>query len=768
MMVGRLQTASLVGLRLLAFVCVLVEGATYSAESEVNSGADPVPSTSQSSAEVAGRFEVRRFSVQGDPLLMTNAPEVSLDRYTGSQVTVETLVRAASDVQTAFWRLGLTNVCVSIASDRITNGVAVIHAFRGRLAQILVNGKRYPNVNPAPMLALDVPGADLSTNNPGARAQASPEGKPAPGKTNVVRGIEVRHYEVRGDTLLSNSVLASVFLPHIGTNVTVTEIIKAVSDLQMAYRNRGYVTVKVVLPQQQVTNGIVRVRVFEGKLSEITVAGNRYFSSNNVMRALPSLRTNTLVNGFIFQGELDRANANRDRQISPELAPGIETNTSALHLVVKDRLPLHGRTEVNDLNTPNTPTLRVNSSLVYNNLWQLEHALGVQYSFSPEEYKSGDDWNFYDLPLIANYSGYYRMPLGTPSSLEQEITSNPANFGYSEASRQFRLPPPSGSPEANFFASRSTLDTGVESSGRERLFSSDVRTIDQEATHQDLTINEDLGLRLSRPAREVGSIRSIFSAGLDYKRYQVSSFATNTFVFTEYLLDEHGNPLPPRESSTSQQIPTSQRSIRYLPLNFRIDANRPDKFGVTDFSLAYSPNVYHSGNQTNLDILTSSTQSDGFWHVITASLGREQTIYKGWKVYLRADGQWASQPLVSTEQYGIGGLAGVRGYHEGEVFGDEGWRITLEPKTPPFLFARIFDRYPMYLRFSVFMDYGQVFWLDPHGRQPSTSLWGVGGGMAATLGSHWEAKVAAGMALEDSPYTGAGQGRIYFSIDAQF
>jgi hemolysin activation/secretion protein len=287
-------------------------------------------------------------------------------------------------------------------------------------------------------------------------------------------------------------------------------------------------------------------------------------------------------------------------------------------------------------------------------------------------------------------------------------------------------------------------------------------------SHQDLTINEDLGMRLSRPAQEFGSIRSIFSGGLDYKTYRISSFATNTFIFTEYLFDEHGNPLPPRVSVTPSPVPASSHNLNYLPLNLRWDANRRDKTGVTDFGISYSPNVWFSGGQQNLDAVTGSPKSSGFWHIVTGSLGREQTIYKSWTINLRADGQWANEPLISTEQFGIGGLAGVRGYREGEVFGDRGWRITCEPKSPPVLFARVFDQYPLLVRFSIFMDYGQAFLIDPNGRQGETSLWGVGGGLSATLGSHFEARVAAAMPLLDTPQINRGEGRFYFGIDAQF
>ena len=41
---------------------------------------------------------------------------------------------------------------------------------------------------------------------------------------------------------------------------------------------------------------------------------------------------------------------------------------------------------------------------------------------------------------------------------------------------------------------------------------------------------------------------------------------------------------------------------------------------------------------------------------------------------LSANGQWADGPLISNEQFAMGGLAGVRGYVDGQAYGDKGWR----------------------------------------------------------------------------------------------
>ena len=172
--------------------------------------------------------------------------------------------------------------------------------------------------------------------------------------------------------------------------MTIDAILAAAGDLQAAYRARGYMTVVVGLPQQTLTNGTVKVTVVEGRLAAINVGGenwHRYFSSNDVLRALPSLRTNILLNAKIFQRELDAANMSRDRQIYPVIGPGPEPGTSALTLNVKDRLPWHARLEVNNQATPGTPDMRAKFSSQYDNLWGLEHQIGLQYSFSFNQFK---------------------------------------------------------------------------------------------------------------------------------------------------------------------------------------------------------------------------------------------------------------------------------------------------------------------------------------------------------------------------------------------
>jgi hemolysin activation/secretion protein/AraC-like DNA-binding protein len=485
--------------------------------------------------------------------------------------------------------------------------------------------------------------------------------------------FQVEHYDVRGNTLLKPEILDVIFTDAKGTNVSLSQIRDALADLQLEYRERGFATVAVTLPQQQITNATVAVQVTEAPIASINVLNNHHYSSNNIMRALPSLHTNMLLNSQVFQRELDLANANRDRQIYPIVGPGAEPGTSDLTLKVKDRFPLHSRLEVNNQYTPGTPYLRVNLNAQYNNLWDRDHQVGLQYSFTPTDFKSSTlhKTTFFDNPMIANYSAYYRMPLGTPLSVQEQINADSLNFGYSEVTHQFRLPPVSGRPELNFYASRSTTDTGIKLLPRHLVTQTSFITIVSQDSGEDVTLNEGFGSALSLPLPEKMGIRSTLTLGVDFKRFRLASFNTNNFYITTVITNASGSQTI--ENTVSSGQPMRIQTVDYLPFNISLDLARPDKWGATLFNASVGFNVL-PGFSGDKDFAQAAYNTNANSHYVkfNAGFSREQKIYKDWSVLLRGDGQWAHGPLIGNEQFAMGGLAGVRGYIDGEAYRDSG------------------------------------------------------------------------------------------------
>jgi hemolysin activation/secretion protein len=706
------------------------------------------------------RFNVAAYKVEGRTVPSPETIGLILSKYVGTNVSLGQIAVTAASLQEEYGHQGYTNMTVSVAPERAADGIVVMHVFEGALPQVLVSGVHYTISGSGPTLT-----AFASNGIPTTAAATN-----APPATNASPRIPVEAYEVNGNDLLSDDVMQSILSKYTGTNVSFDDIGNMLKELTLEYRDRGFDTVSVTTPVQRITNGIIKIQVFEGTLASIKITGNHYYSSNNIMRALPGLKTNMILNSKLFQPELDRANANQDRQISPLIGEGPAPDTSELTLQVKDRLPLHAKMELNNQNSPGTPELRVNSSAVYNDLWQLDHSLGVQYSFSPEQYKQGKQWDFYDLPLVANYSGFYRLPLGNPESVADAVSANPGSFGYDEATRKFNLPPPSGVPELNVYASRSTIDTGVEAGGIQSVLDiPGVREVFQQDFQEDLTVNDDIGFRLSTPLPQVKGLSSTISLGLDVKTYELTSFKTNVFNFEEFTFAADGSPLPPIISSVDSPVPVTRATLQYMPLALRYDGSTHDALGTTAFGLGLTYNAWltGSGSVSGLGEIVGINESHVHWVALTPSLSRDIDFPNNWVLSLRADGQWSSEPLISNEQFGAGGIASVRGYHEGEVFGDTGWHISAEQKTPPHIVGFV-NGNPFTLRAAVYMDYAQTFLLDPQGRPARTPLWGTGFGLVGSIGTRWEARLLFSVPLLNAGTVEAHEPLFDFSLTAQF
>ncbi|HEV2453962.1 MAG TPA: POTRA domain-containing protein [Verrucomicrobiae bacterium] len=782
-------------------------------------------------------FSVSTYVVEDHGLMPTNVWGPVLSKYTGPDVSLDEIVKGATEMQAEYRNHGYPGTSIAIAQDQITSGVVTLNVFQTAIPQILVSGVRYFSPTDVAELPAYLPPpaapvlASAPTNPPAPPPPpwhppkpATPEQIAAAAKqlsqemarldvnendyrihvvsTNAGPRFDVEHYIIEGNTVLSLQTIAAT-LTNIdgafGANVSFDGVKAVIQQLQLAYHERGYLTVAVTLPRQKLSNATVKIKVLEGRLTSINVVGNTYFSSNNVMRALPSLHTNIVIDAPVLQAELNRANANQDRQIIPVVGPGPEPGTSVLTLRVKDRFPLHAKVDLDNQSSPGTPALRVNTSAVYDNLWQRENSVGFQYGFSPEEYKQAGNWNFYDRPDVSLISGFYRLPLGNPESLEQRITANPGTFGFDEASRKFNLPPVGGVPDLTIFASRSTIDTGTADTFNQTITTNGSNpTINRQDVVHSPTINEDLAAHLDYPLASSGNLQSAFSGGLDFKFYQLINYKTNDFTFIQTNF-ANGNPiLPPFVNTVPSVVPTTENWIEYLPLSLRYSGQWSDSFGVSGVGLGVTANLWFSSRystsstssivSTNasgvvtatnittttetrgaqgLEKITGSTLSSGHWVVINPSFYRT-IVLDQWTTLFRLDGQWASEPLISPEQFGAGGVNSVRGYPEGDVFGDDGWHVSLEEQTPPHTVGILYGNTPLTLRASIFMDYADVYLIDPQGRPPLQSLWGTGVGVTAAAGPHWQAQFLFSFPLNSTADTPAYEPMFNFSLTAQF
>ena len=373
-----------------------------------------------------------------------------------------------------------------------------------------------------------------------------------------------------------------------------------------------------------------------------------------------------------------------------------------------------------------------------------------------------------DSPEIANYSAYYRLPLGAMQSVQQQVDASNGRFGYSEITHQFVMPPPTGRPELTLFASRSRSDTGVQLGARSTVVSTPLLTIVSQDAGQNITLNEGLGGKLSLPLPPWKKLNASLSFGVDFKRYQQVSFNTNSFFATTYITNSDGT-VNPISSTVNSPQPTRHSGVDYFPMNLGFSGSVPDAWGTTFFNAQANWNL---GTVGKISHVAYTTNAPDHYLTVQAGLSREQRIYQDWTVLLHADGQWSRDPLFSNEQFGLGGTAGVRGYPDGAAYGDAGWRVMIEPRTPLTNIGMIdagYGEIPFWMRASVFLDYGELYMVGklPAGLPASSRYCGTGCALTANIGSHLDARVSVAWPL--IRHAGASEGlRLYFGLGAQF
>ncbi|MDS0859789.1 BamA/TamA family outer membrane protein [Burkholderia pseudomultivorans] len=235
----------------------------------------------------------------------------------------------------------------------------------------------------------------------GARAQdAAPDAKAAQGAPGAPRTFDVNEFIVRGNTTLPSIEIEKAVYPFEGPGRTLADVNAARDALQKAYQDRGYQSVVVELPQQQVRNGVILLQVVEARVGRLRVDGAQYNSPQKIRDAVPALAEGSVPDFNQAQQQLTDLNRSADRQVIPVLKPGTLPQTVDVDLKVDDHSPLHGSLELNNDNSPGTSTLRTTASFSYSNLWQLGHVISGTYVLAPQHPNDARVYSFsYLAPL---------------------------------------------------------------------------------------------------------------------------------------------------------------------------------------------------------------------------------------------------------------------------------------------------------------------------------------------------------------------------------
>jgi len=423
--------------------------------------------------------------------------------------------------------------------------------------------------------------ADESATNPA----------PQPAATET---FDVMEYRVLGNSVLPASEIERAVYPYLGNGKSFTDVESARASLELAYRQGGYGTVFVDVPEQGVDNGIVRMRVTEGRIDRVRISGTKYYSNRRIRAALPSVSSGAVPKLPEVQAEINAFNRrSADRSVVPVLKAGRTPGTVDISLRVADRHPWHGAAELNDRYTAQTSDLRASVLLSYDNLFQREHSLSFQYQTAP---KDREDVR----AIVASYA----MPI-----------------------RRW--------PDTTFVLYGVDSDTDVAALSNINVLGN----------------GRIYGARLLHSLTPRPDFSSSLTLGLDYK----------DFLENIQLAGEESLVTPIRYLNWSLGYSGTQQGV-HATTGFGVTANFGmrrvinDAFEFADKRFKGQPNYFYlRGNGQQSWNLPARFQLVG-----------------------RAAAQYSVAPLVSNEQFGIGGVDTIRGYLESSQLGDYGFNGSVE------------------------------------------------------------------------------------------
>jgi hemolysin activation/secretion protein len=522
--------------------------------------------------------------------------------------------------------------------------------------------------------------------------------------------FDLNEIRVDGSTVLPQDQIEETIYPYLGPGKTAQDVEAARKALQDAYTKAGFVTVSVAQPRWvDRAGGIVGLRVIERRVERLRVLHAKYFVPDAVRAGAPSVAPGTVPNINRITSDLVGLNQLPDRTVQPSLKPGRTPDTVDVDLDVDDKFPLHGTLEANNRYNADTHAERLTASLTYDNFFQRGDSGTISYTVAPEAVRDAE---------IESASYLFHIPDSRMSLLFTYLHSN-----------------------SDVIALGTTDVAGKGTTAGFRLL-----------------------IPLGTTASGGNSFTHSFSVGWDYKKfYELDRFGGQVCTNTDGKTVPGSTP-----GSDCQFMVSSQTSapVTYYPLNAAYAANWTGPKSTTDVNVSAELGIAQLGSNADAFDNKRYAAPPGF-SILRAGVTREQDLPYDLQLWGSLQGQITNDPLVSSEQFGLGGVDSVRGYLEAESLGDYGVTLQSEFRSPD---IRKYVRGPVRSwRFHLFADTGVVNLRQATvGQRSSNGLSSVGVGTRVNLWGYLNGAVQDAQTLNNGPDTKAGTNRVLFRVFGEF
>lgn len=247
----------------------------------------------------------------------------------------------------------LTRVMPLVLFGLLQTGNAAAQDNAGEVLQLLEKApefhERQPPASPPPVIEQEIR-------------------RPVQGEQVSTKRILVKRIEIEGNTLIDSSKFRPIVAPAEGKELTLEELRNVADLVTTVYRDEGYLLANAFVPSQSVNDGVVYIKVVEGRVGDVTVTGNKSYSSRFIERHLDKIKEDPSLIDESLERALLLLNDYPALGVKASLKAGKEPGTTDIIAVVNDRFPIGGSLGYDNFGESATSRNRLVAALDVGNL----------------------------------------------------------------------------------------------------------------------------------------------------------------------------------------------------------------------------------------------------------------------------------------------------------------------------------------------------------------------------------------------------------------
>jgi len=184
----------------------------------------------------------------------------------------------------------------------------------------------------------------------------------------------------------------------IGKPISMKRLNQIVRLTILHHRGKDRPLVDVIVPEQDITNGVVQLVVIEGKVGQVKIEGNEWFRDELISRRIRTKAGDTVYASKIRR-ELESINQNPFRDVNVLFTPGVDKGLTDVIYQVEDRFPIRFYAGYEDTGNQILGEDRQLYGFNWGNAFQQDMEMGYQFTTS------------IGIERYRGHSGYFRAPI---------------------------------------------------------------------------------------------------------------------------------------------------------------------------------------------------------------------------------------------------------------------------------------------------------------------------------------------------------------------